>query len=148
MPPFSRPSGNGNFQIFLSKSSEILGFTVPQPGFDPWKYLQTFAGRLWLSLAHAIWEHLFPLSFDLSSNCVKCRSVGSLSLKCRPKAAHTLRKTFGYHMHQQGVSLATLKEIFNHSSEAVTARYIGINQDIQDMSIKGLSYHKAGRGRK
>ena len=61
---------------------------------------------------------------------------------------HTLRKTFGYHMHQQGVSLATLKEIFNHSSEAVTARYIGINQDIQDMSIKGLSYHKAGRGRK
>ncbi len=61
---------------------------------------------------------------------------------------HTLRKTFGYHMHQQGVSLATLKEIFNHSSEAVTARYIGINQDIQDISIDGLSYRKAGRGRR
>ena len=87
-----------------------------------------------------------PISRQQAYNILNA-AAGAVGIKDNI-GTHTLRKTFGYHMHQQGVSLATLKEIFNHSSEAVTARYIGINQDIQDMSIKGLSYHKAGRGRK
>lgn len=87
-----------------------------------------------------------PISRQQAYNILNA-AAGAVGIKDNI-GTHTLRKTFGYHMHQQGVSLATLKEIFNHSSEAVTARYIGINQDIQDMSIKGLSYHKAGRGRR
>ncbi|KRO07918.1 integrase recombinase [Lactiplantibacillus xiangfangensis] len=43
---------------------------------------------------------------------------------------HTLRKTFGYHYYQRTHDIGTLMMIFNHSSEAITKRYIGLNQDI------------------
>ncbi|MDF1510525.1 site-specific integrase [Robertmurraya sp. DFI.2.37] len=52
---------------------------------------------------------------------------------------HTLRKTFGYHFYQKYKDVAVLQEIFNHSSPAVTMRYIGINQDIMDEKIEGFS---------
>lgn len=49
---------------------------------------------------------------------------------------HTLRKTFGYHARKAGVGIETLQTIFNHSSPAVTKRYIGITQDeIDDVYI-------------
>ena len=49
---------------------------------------------------------------------------------------HTLRKTFGYHFYQKTKDIALLQNIFNHSSPKVTLRYIGINQDIIDKSLK------------
>ena len=42
---------------------------------------------------------------------------------------HTLRKTFGYHYYKKTKDIATLMEIFGHSSEKITKRYIGINED-------------------
>ena len=41
---------------------------------------------------------------------------------------HTLRKTFGYHHYQQFKDVAMLQKIFNHFSQDVTLRYIGIEQ--------------------
>lgn len=52
---------------------------------------------------------------------------------------HTLRKTFGYHFYQQYKDVAVLQQIFNHSSPAVTMRYIGITQDIIDEKVDGFS---------
>lgn len=49
---------------------------------------------------------------------------------------HTLRKTFGYHFYQQYKDPALLQEIFNHSSEEITLRYIGVNQDMMDRAIR------------
>jgi len=45
---------------------------------------------------------------------------------------HTLRKTFGYHAYQSGVSLTVLQKLFNHSAPSVTLSYIGITQDELD----------------
>jgi len=52
---------------------------------------------------------------------------------------HTLRKTFGYHHYQQNKDVALLQELFNHSAPSVTLRYIGINQDNMDESMKNFS---------
>lgn len=41
---------------------------------------------------------------------------------------HTMRKTFGYHAYKNGVSLELLMDIFNHSTPAMTLRYIGITE--------------------
>ena len=49
---------------------------------------------------------------------------------------HTLReKTYGSHMYMQTKNIALLMEIFNHSSEKVTLRYIGVNQDAMDKAM-------------
>lgn len=42
---------------------------------------------------------------------------------------HTMRKTFGYHYYKQTHDIATLMTIFNHSSQKITKRYIGITDD-------------------
>lgn len=45
---------------------------------------------------------------------------------------HTLRKTFGYHAHNNGYDISIIQKLFNHSSPSITLRYIGITQDEMD----------------
>lgn len=52
---------------------------------------------------------------------------------------HTLRKTFGYHAYKAGTDLALLQSIFNHSSQDVTLRYIGITQEAIDDVYIGVN---------
>lgn len=49
---------------------------------------------------------------------------------------HTLRKTFGYHFYKQTKDVAFLQELFNHSDQRTTLRYIGINQDAMNNAMK------------
>lgn len=48
---------------------------------------------------------------------------------------HTMRKTFGYHHYQKYKDIGVLMNIFNHSSPAITQKYIGINQDYIDAAM-------------
>lgn len=52
---------------------------------------------------------------------------------------HTLRKTFGYHYYRKTKDIATLMAIFNHSSQSVTKRYIGITDDEIENSLRDFS---------
>jgi integrase len=51
---------------------------------------------------------------------------------------HTMRKTFGYWHYKEHKDVAVLQEIFNHSTPSVTLRYIGINEDIKDETLKNF----------
>lgn len=52
---------------------------------------------------------------------------------------HTMRKTFGYHHYKQFKDVALLQTIFNHSSPAITLRYIGITQEEINKSYANFS---------
>ncbi|GAE27014.1 phage integrase [Halalkalibacter wakoensis JCM 9140] len=49
---------------------------------------------------------------------------------------HTLRKTFGYHFYNQTKDIALLQKLLNHTSQAETLRYIGVDQDAMDNAMK------------
>jgi integrase len=51
---------------------------------------------------------------------------------------HTLRKTFGYHHYLQYKDVVALQKIFNHSDPKITLRYIGIEQEALNTTIRGL----------
>lgn len=53
---------------------------------------------------------------------------------------HTMRKTFGYHIYQKEKDVAMLQDIFNHSSQYITLKYIGVNQDAIDRAVKKLRF--------
>lgn len=53
---------------------------------------------------------------------------------------HTLRKTFGYHFYKRTNDVALLMTIFNHSDPSITLRYIGIEQDNVNKSLKNFKY--------
>jgi len=48
---------------------------------------------------------------------------------------HSMRKTFGYQIMQANKNdpyiLATVSEMFNHSSEKITRRYIGLDDEVK-----------------
>lgn len=52
---------------------------------------------------------------------------------------HTMRKTFGYHFYKQYKDASMLQKIFNHSSQSVTLKYIGISQEEIDDAIDDFS---------
>ncbi|MFO7196526.1 tyrosine-type recombinase/integrase [Enterococcus faecium] len=52
---------------------------------------------------------------------------------------HTLRKTFGYSYYKKTKDLSSLMKILNHSSQAVTLRYIGIEEEEIQSSLDNFN---------
>ncbi len=63
-----------------------------------------------------------------------CRDVG---IKHKV-GGHTLRKSFGYHLRKQGISIERISNLLNHRNIKVTFRYIGINDDENKEVINGF----------
>lgn len=56
---------------------------------------------------------------------------------------HTLRKTFAYHYYQKNKDIGTLMRILNHERESQTLLYIGVTQQMIDLSIERWGGFKA-----
>lgn len=52
---------------------------------------------------------------------------------------HSMRKTFGYHFYTQTGDIVLLMKILNHCNQAITLRYIGIEQDTINDAMKKYS---------
>ena len=52
---------------------------------------------------------------------------------------HTLRKTFGYWHYKKNKDLEILRQWFNHTSQTVTRRYIGMDEDERKKSVTGFN---------
>jgi integrase len=59
------------------------------------------------------------------------RSCGVQEVGC-----HTTRKTFGFWHYQKYHDIAVLQSLLGHESPADTYRYIGINEDLKDDSMR------------
>jgi site-specific recombinase XerD len=56
---------------------------------------------------------------------------------------HTLRKTFAYTLYENGVDLARIQKLLNHSSQRETLDYIGIEtQELDDIVLSLEQFYK------
>jgi integrase len=93
-------------------------------------------------------DYIFSKTTD--SSLPLCRTQAYRIIKkaaqetlCDPHiSCHSLRKTFGYHAWKQGISPVLLMDIYNHSSYAVTKRYLGISQDERDSIFLDIDLYK------
>lgn len=78
------------------------------------------------------------------------RAIHKAGLACgMPNlGSHTMRKTFGRLWYEGGGSIVTLQAIYNHVSQAVTMRYIGIEQVDIDKQMDGYHPHNIKPKRK
>ncbi len=81
-------------------------------------------------LSREFFTKMLSYTFKVAANLDSRYLNGSYS-------SHSLRKTFGYHAYQSGVSLPILMKIFNHSSQLMTLQYIGLtDKDVVNVHEK------------
>ncbi|WP_342570372.1 tyrosine-type recombinase/integrase [Paenibacillus sp. FSL R5-0749] len=91
------------------------------------------------------WEYLFP-SRNRTSTSDQKPITRSMAYKIIRDAAvevglteigtHSMRKTFGHKFYNEKKDIALLMDLFNHTEEKVTLRYIGILQDTLDDALE------------
>src|SRR5258708_15078194 len=80
-----------------------------------------------------------PLSREHSEQLISgmCQAVG---LPGNNYGTHTLRKTWGYQARKSGVPMEIIMEKLNHTSFAMTKRYLGITDDELKATAEGLNW--------
>ena len=83
-------------------------------------------------------QKLEPKALDRSTVARKFAEIGNMKSISVKLGTHSMRKTRGYHLLQAGHSIETICKMFQHSSPAVTLRYIGIEQEDIDATFDDL----------
>ena len=60
-------------------------------------------------------------------------------LNLKNLSTHSLRKTFAYHLYMQTNDISLIQEILQHSSVAVTRRYLGLTQEVKKKAYNELN---------
>ena len=68
-----------------------------------------------------------PVSYKTAYKWIN-RAARAAGIK-GPVGCHTLRKTYGYHFYKTYNDIGILMAHFNHATEKITMRYIGITQE-------------------
>ena len=85
----------------------------------------------------------FPSSYD-SSKYISVQNVYKLFKRIDEQlgriglTTHTMRRTFGLWYYRKTKNIYYLMELFNHSSQAITMRYIGLTEDELGDSLQGF----------
>ena len=118
-------------QVIEQKTGKIREFELNDSARDALRLyisgISNYAPDRWLFPSRKGNSHL---TVDAVRRIIKdvCKELGIKG----NYGAHSLRKTFGYWVYvsrvqQNPLILATLQKIFNHSTQATTLRYIGID---------------------
>lgn len=112
-----------------------LAFTDIKPNFDDPKDPDYYIFKKLKQNPH--YDGLPYISRASIGDCFKsaARAVG---IPYRVNT-HSLRKTFGYRFFKQTKDIVALQKIFNHSSPAITLRYIGILDEDIASDINSMS---------
>ena len=70
-------------------------------------------------------------AWEIISECAKAHGLSHIG-------THSMRKTFGYHFYKQTGDVAMLMQIFGHSSELQTLRYIGVTHTVIKEQVKSF----------
>ncbi|MEY8661582.1 tyrosine-type recombinase/integrase [Ligilactobacillus faecis] len=54
---------------------------------------------------------------------------------------HSFRKTFGRELYSKGTDIEIISQLFNHSSQRVTRRYLGIEQEDLDRVVENFNFN-------
>lgn len=106
--------------LYLDNMQELIGKYIDGREDDEFLFPSKKGGHLTVNAVYKIFQSV--------ANTLDREDIGT----------HTLRKTFGYHYYKKTRDVATLMELFNHSSERVTKKYIGINADEIGNSLEGF----------
>lgn len=85
----------------------------------------------------------FPSSYD-SSKYISVQNVYKLFKRIDEQlgriglTTHTMRRTFGLWYYRKTKNIYYLMELFSHSSQAITMRYIGLTEDELGDSLEGF----------
>jgi integrase len=97
--------------------------------------LNEYPKHVWLFQTEAVNRNRRAPSKPINRRSVS-RVFEKVGQRVAPKVAlgtHSMRKTRGYAMHKAGRSIESIAKVLNHSSPAVTMRYIGlVQQDIDE----------------
>lgn len=138
---FSKKLIKNRISLKDKKTGKIKDFPLSDTAKEAiYAYLQRrehMAGSLFTNSSQLYYQYLFPSkkggeplsrvqAYRILTEAAKVAGIqGSIG-------THTLRKTFGYHAYIQCKNLSLVAKLLNHSSEAVTLRYIGITREDLD----------------
>lgn len=115
--------GQSYFIVYEGKTTKRRTVHVPHLMADIADYLDDMDDRGWVFPSRVGDGHI------TTTQAYRILAKAADFIGRKDIGTHSLRKTFGYHYYKKFNNIAELMEIFNHSSQSITKKYIGIRDE-------------------